>query len=390
MVFLKILIISIFIYHILVIFIGFYKDYNKYNMTVESILTNRFFIKENKTVNILIHCVSCGEFKCITPLIDMFIEKNIPYSVSIHTPTGFNMAKHKYNTFLKPYDSFLSMLHLFFVLKPQIIIISGSDTWPFFIFFSILLNTKIYYINYEIKNKFLRNSLHYYISTKIFLKQTKHPYLSKYKNKYFYLGDLKFLYKTNLNTIKNNKIILTIASAHKEEFKIHLNFIKKIINKNPNIKIIYIPRHLDWYSLLISKLKNIDFNISNNIHHVLNSKKNIQIFWKMGCLNTILQHSHICLMGGTFDDTGGHNLIEPGINKNPILTGPNTHTQENQVNILYVIKTQNCLDLVFKTDDLIKNKMYLKIGEENFKRIEREKKHIIENLQNLFFLSFTN
>ena len=95
-------------------------------------------------------------------------------------------------------------------------------------------------------------------------------------------------------------------------------------------------------------------------------------------------------MGGTFDDTGGHNLIEPGINKNAILTGPNTHTQENQVNILYVIKTQNCLDLVFKTDDLIKNKMYLKIGEENFKRIEREKKHIIENLQNLFFLSFNN
>ena len=105
----------------------------------------------------------------------------------------------------------------------------------------------------------------------------------------------------------------------------------------------------------------------------------------MGYLNKILQQSHLCLMGGTFNDTGGHNLIEPCINKNAILTGPNTHTQENQVNILYVIKTQNCLDLVFKTDDLIKNKMYLKIGEENFKRIEREKKHIIENLKSLYF-----
>ena len=57
MVFLKILIISIFIYHLLVIFIGFYKDYNKYNMTVESILTNGFFIKKIKPMNILIHWV---------------------------------------------------------------------------------------------------------------------------------------------------------------------------------------------------------------------------------------------------------------------------------------------------------------------------------------------
>ena len=90
-------------------------------------------------------------------------------------------------------------------------------------------------------------------------------------------------------------------------------------------------------------------------------------------------------MGGTFNDTGGHNLIEPGINKNAILTGPNTHTQENQVNILYVIKTQDCFDLVLKTEDIIKNKMYKNIGEENFNIIEREKKHIIKNLKSLYF-----
>ena len=42
------------------------------------------------------------------------------------------------------------------------------------------------------------------------------------------------------------------------------------------------------------------------------------VCWKYGLLSNIYSKSHICLMGDTFNNVGGHNLIEPAINKNVI------------------------------------------------------------------------
>ena len=89
-------------------------------------------------------------------------------------------------------------------------------------------------------------------------------------------------------------------------------------------------------------------------------------------------------MGDTFNNIGGHNLIEPGLNKNTILTGPNVYTIKNQINILDNVIINNNLDeLIINTEYLIVNKKYNKYGEDNYKCIINKKSQIEKNLDKL-------
>ena len=154
--------ICIIFYHIIVLFVGIYKDIFKYNISLKNIIQRRFFL-HGEPIDVLIHAVSCGEAKSALHLIDKLIEKKIKYRLSVHTPSGFGIAKKRTDdVFLKPYETLFSMLHMFLILKPKIIVISGSDTWPCFIFFALLFNVKIYYINYKIKKLSTQHDKYYH------------------------------------------------------------------------------------------------------------------------------------------------------------------------------------------------------------------------------------
>ena len=367
----------LFLLDLFIIIILLLKDILKYKISTKHLI-KRFIPDELNKIDVLIHAVSCGESKLTLPIIEKLEEKNIKVKLSVHTPTGFELVKKYTNkAFLKPYDIFLTTFYIFYKLRPKVIIISVSDTWPYFILFSKLFGCKIFYVNYKIKkNKVLRNYIHYIISEKIYLSQQKIE-----TRKYSYLGDLKLLEKKQNIHSKKNKLRIIIASANKNEFDLHLEYIKYLINKYPKIQIIYVPRHLNWLDFFKNKIKDIDYYFINNIDDIDKYDNNLFICWKIGLLNQLYSKTNICLMGDTFNNIGGHNLIEPGLNKNTILTGPNVHTIQNQINILdNVIINKNLNELIINTEYLIVNKKYNKYGEDNYKCIINKKSQIENNL----------
>lgn len=383
-------------YHIIILFVSLFEDIFNNGVSLKYIIKNRFFLKD-KSTDILIHAASCGEAKSALPLIDKLIKKKIKYRLSVNTPSGFGIAKKSTdNVFLKPYDTLFSMLHMFLILKPKIIVISGSDTWPCFIFFALLFNVKIYYINYKIKKlggirNCIRNKLHYSLSTNIYLleKQERQKSFGIIHEKYMFMGDLKFLYLKKANK-KFTTLTLAIVSAHQDEFTVHLQYIKYLIDRYPFIKIIYIPRHLNWLGIFKQQTKNVDYIFIKDVNNTDNvlTNCNLQVCWKFGLVDTVLSKSHICLMGNTFNGGGGHNLIEPAINKNAIITGPYTRTCQNQVNILNIIKTNTISELISSTCKIITGKKYLIYGNKNYDCVLKYKKHIEKNLDN-FIIKLT-
>ena len=92
-------------------------------------------------------------------------------------------------------------------------------------------------------------------------------------------------------------------------------------------------------------------------------------------------------MGDTFNSVGGHNLLEPAINNNIILTGPNIITCKHQINLIPHFYLNNDLDELTKNiNNIIKSYNFRKIY--NDIKLEKIKEKIINKLENIINLSY--
>ena len=86
-------------------------------------------------------------------------------------------------------------------------------------------------------------------------------------------------------------------------------------------------------------------------------------------------------MGDTFNKIGGHNLVEPAINKNIILIGPNYNTCIDMVNLLNgIVKIKDISQLNEESQKIIDNKIYLDYGIINFNCIKKYRKDLFLKL----------
>jgi len=361
----------IFLYQILICIVGTWKDVTKYQMPWK-IYSKRWFQCVSRT-DILIHAASCGEAMAMVPVISYLTkyQKNMKYTLSVHTYTGYILVKknipQSVDLVLKPFDTLLTMLGLFLQLWPKGVIISESDTCPCFLFMAKLFRVPIFYMNYKYKpEKPLRNLLHRGIA--------QHIYTQNYTSNsmYTFIGNLKFLAVKKEATLKKQKIPLTIiiASAGKDEIEIHLNYIRAF----PNVRFIYVPRHLSWDVKPYFDRLNRPYSVITSLASFHETSTSIVVCSAIGMLDSLYKKSHICLMGDTFNKIGGHNLIEPAIKQNAIILGPNFHTcSADLLNITY---TQSERDLIKKTRDLLENDAYMFAGKENQLLIYKYRKTI--------------
>jgi len=358
----------IILYHILICFVGTWKDFTKYKMPWH-VLKQRWFQRVNRT-DVLIHAVSCGEAMAMIPVMAYLTKCGIKYTLSIHTYTGYTlikkMAPDDVNILLKPFDLLFNMFLFFGQLRPKAIIISESDTCPCFLFVAKLFRIPIFYMNYKYKpDKPLRNLLHRSIAKRIYTQNYCHG------TSYAFVGNLKFL------AVKKDKIrggkhglrpTIIIASAGEDEIEIHLNYIKAF----PDVRFIYVPRHLSWdVKPYFDRLNQPYSVITENLSVIDN---NILICSAFGMLEKLYKKSDICLMGDTFNNVGGHNLIEPAIQQNAIILGPNYHTCKEIADMLHITYVTSETDLIRHTKVLMEN--YTEIGQENQLRIYTYRREI--------------
>jgi len=363
------------IFYIIFIIVCISVDIIRYQVDFNTII-NRFNYFKFKKTDILMHGASCGESQIAIPIIKKLENFHTKVNLSVTTPTGFKLVrKYTDNVFLKPYDEIFSMLIMFAIMRPKTLIIIERDVWPFYILFAKIFNCRIFFINYKIKNK-ITDRIHYLLADKIFTINE----CNSLKKKYIHLGDLKLLDLSNNSYKKSNKFLfIVIASAGRDEIDIHKKYISYLL-KYPNIKIIYVPRHLNWKKTFKEHFKCFNYIFINNIKDIYHNK--ISVCWKIGLLNQIYKHSHICLMGDTFNNVGGHNLLEPGISNNIILTGPNISTCKHQIKLIpHFYLCNNLSDLILISNRVIKNYYTQEIN--NTVKILKTKKYIENKLDDI-------
>ncbi len=321
----------------------------------------RIFIKLPgfKEKTILFHCSSIGEINAIKELILVLREKfpQTPIVITTFTETALNQAeKITQYSYLIPFDIKFVVKKFLKKINPFIVFIAETEIWPNFIIESSKIS-RVFIVNGRISEKsfkkyllikplisyifksvekifvqseddFNRFSLFYPAEKIIIAGNTKYDAMKVKEEDINYENELKKL------DFQNKKII-TFGSVHPGEFETIIKSFKLLKEAYPDIRYIIVPRHIekiDEFKKIVEKSK-IRYAIISEVEKKEDIFKDfydteILLVDKIGVLLYFYSISIISFVGGTLNNIGGHNLIEPSVYSKPVIFGPNYFNQK--------------------------------------------------------------
>ena len=365
-------------------------------------------IKRPKKNLIWINAVSLGELRSTIPLIKILLKQNYNILVTTVTTTSASHVK----TIIKKIDS-KNIIHQFSPIdhplsnkiflnhwNPCCLILIESEIWPNLINISykkgiplVLLQGRITERSYKrwlyvkslsvlIFNKFCLIISQDIINGQRFEKlgatnvkkginlknAVPAPFMDKIKE------------KSLISNINNRKVLLFASIHNNIENEAAITAHIKVKKYTKNLLTIIVPRHPEMADqiLSLSKKYDLDTKIRSYDQHINNST-DIYIADTIGELGSFFKIADICFMGGTLSNKGGHNLIEPAIEKCAIIYGPDVSNHQDISDILIknnaAIQIKNIKELYTEIIKLYQN-------EENIKKFSDLAYNITNKLGN--------
>lgn len=342
------LLLTILLYNVLfsislpIIFLMFLRRvYNKKDslLSIGQKFVVSYIFSRQKKYDIWLHAASVGETKSM----DFIIKKHIELGHKILVTTGTFTSKKIVTSYNNPdiEHRFIPLdfipFILFFLYKHRVrsIIIAESEIWPNLFYTFKLLKMNAVLLNADISLKSRERWSRYAFvlsgllsSCRIITAQNKTTatFLQKFHNNTHYMGNMKLLnlnaeYKPKNKTIidfcQGDAPILTVASTHRGEDEYITEAIAKYRGK---YKFIYVARHPERtpeVKLLLDN-HNITYSTLSEYGH----GKECLVIDSIGHLMDALYFSKISVYGGSFlPHLAGHNILEAGIFKVPVVTG---------------------------------------------------------------------
>ena len=323
------------------------------------------FSKNKKPAGTLIwiHAASVGETLSALPLIERLVNFSPDYNILLTTGTktsknliserNLKRVVHQYF----PWDAISYCDRFLNYWRPDIAIFLESEIWP-----NHLIQTKkkqipIILVNARMTEKsqvrwfkFKKTISHLLSVFSLIISQdsTSEKRLKELgaKNVLTY-GNLKhdsemlpYSSKTfsEFEISSSGRNILVASSTHVGEEGRVLKIFKDLLPSMPNLLLVLAPRHPDRRRDVVNEIKNAGFFASDFIlrSNSLNFDKNTKIFVldSIGELGYFYKKANSVILGGAFENFGGHNPIEPARFGNAIFTGVNFYNFEEEYNNL--------------------------------------------------------
>jgi 3-deoxy-D-manno-octulosonic-acid transferase len=382
----QLLTIVIVIFSPLLILIRFYKkkDHKKRFLEKFTIYQNKTNFKKKN--NIWFHAVSIGELISIIPLI-IQLEKNEKIDNILVTTSTLSSAylfenfqfKKTFHKFF-PLDFYLFTSRFLKLWKPKVAIFIDSEIWPNTFrelkkkkIALLLINarlTKKSFSRWRLVSNYAKkifNSINIaYPQNKETSKYLKNLGLKNIKN----FGNLKFI-KHNFE--KNNKLskstieqfkdrLIWIASSTHPNEELIIGSAHKVLKKKyKNLLTIIIPRHIERSEEILQKLKKEKLNIIvRSTGKKIKFDTDIFLVDKFGETKMFFKISKFAFIGGSLNNHGGQNPIEPAQHNLKVVHGPNI---ENFREIYHLFKKKkisyrvnNLKQLIKIADHILSNK----------------------------------
>lgn len=335
---------------------------------------------ESKTI--LFYGVSVGEVIAIENLIKKTRETfpDLQIILLTGTKTGQEIAQKKLSQtcdFISyfPFDFPFCIENMLKKLKPNAVFVVETELWPNFANIMHKKKIPLFIINGRISDRTYNSykKLSFFFApilkkyTKIFTqsKQDNEKLISIGANPdtTVVMGNLKFDIKKPdtlpscpiLGFEKNPQTRILIAgSTHAGEDEIILETYSELKKNIPNLKLIIAPRHPERNENVYYLIKESGFGCSKRSEYgTFNQDKvptDIILLDTMGELGSFYCVCDVAFIGGSFNQTGGHNPLEATIFGKPTVSGPSVHNFKD----IYSILTSSNAGKIVKTQEELK------------------------------------
>ena len=301
------------------------------------------FSKDDRVIHI--HACSVGEALAIENLVKEIKSKIPEHKIVVTTFTyaGQQIAQKKFENIADyvtyfPFDTPISVNKFLSKIKPAISIIAETEIWPYFAYSCKKRNIPLIIINARISDL----SYSSYKRAKLFFKIVLANYKAVYsqsiedKNKFIsigldenkadVMGNLKFDIEPTEEKVdigQGGYRIFLAGSTHKPENEIVISTYEKLKQKHSDLKLLIAPRHLERVEEIkdIVKKHNLSYGLRSQ-DCKFSSSIDVIILDTLGELKKMYSICDIAFIGGSFNNTGGHNPLEAAIFEKPVVSGP--------------------------------------------------------------------
>ena len=375
------------------------KDVTSWKIKMGNFDLPKNFDKSKKTI--MIHGVSVGEVVSLEKLIRKVKEEfpNHNLVLTTGTKTGQETAIKKMGD-VADFITYFPLDIKFFVEKfldkinPDVILIAETEIWPIFIYTAKKRNIKTYIINgrmsdesfkmYKILKPFFKNVLPMYsgIFVQSEIDKARLNEAGANINQLDVMKNLKFdvnKFDVDIDLNTNNSKVLIAGSTHKGEDEIVLRVYKKLKELIPNLKLLLAPRHITRTPDVQNLIKS--FNFSYNLYSKnkqFSDNSDILLLDVMGELAKLYAKIDVAFIGGSFNNTGGHNPLEAIIFDKPTISGPSI---KNFRDIYAILKMNNAAFVVNNEEEFFEIAKKLFLDEKYYQEIKNNANKAFKNQQ---------
>lgn len=377
------------------------------------ILERLGFVQKINTPVIWIHCVSVGEFRASITLIDTLIKQHPQHKILVTTttPTGSSALKQHYKNqvlhYYFPFDLSLIVKRYIKRVNPDLCILMETEIWPNLIHAlkqrnipSILINARLSRRSLEKYQKFapklISKTLNQLtlIATQNQNSATRFIQLGVVENKVINTGNIKFDLNPTANSATTETLkqiigprkVITFASTHAgEEAEIIKHYVK--VKEQIDALLVIIPRHPERFNEVEKLAKNADLTVARRSNATPNNTAQILLGDSIGEMLSYFAISDIVFMGGSLNQTGGHNMLEPAAHSKAIIFGPNVFNfaeiSADLLNNQASIQVQNAQALFTQIISLLGNSQQLEVLGKNAKQYFDSQKGAVKKIAKL-------
>src|SRR5699024_3851564 len=305
--------------------------------------SQRFGFQKIASAEILIHAVSLGEVRAVTPLVKRLLAENPTQKIlfTATTLTGSDQIQRSFKDALEsrqlihtylPLDFGPSMALFLKKVAPKVILIMETEIWPNFILQAKKQHIPLYIISACLSDRSYRRyqkiqkSIHLLLSDVTVLAQTDEDVLrfevlgvksAKRMGNIKYdltVPEIVFQRLAILNQDRQEDAIYWIAaSTHEEEEEIIMEAFIRAKRRLPQLRLILAPRHPERFQevklLLDEYIDAHDFSLSIRSEGELSDLNPEADIWLVDTLGELLlfyAFADIATVGGSFVPIGGH------------------------------------------------------------------------------------
>jgi 3-deoxy-D-manno-octulosonic-acid transferase len=286
---------------------------------------------------IWVHAASVGEVRAVAPLVQALMESGERILFTSFTATGYRAIQREFADSVRiaviPIDCYWHCRQFYTRHNIKLGVIMETELWPELLYQARRQDIDLLLVNARLSkkslqsNKFVRglltDTLAYFAQILVRGGDDLEAFESLDANleQVRILGNLKAAPQAPAPSARLvDRDYLLLASSHTGEER---DFLAARPAALQSMLMVIAPRHPTRSKSIQADIDSLGMNYAvRSKAQPVTLETEVYLADTLGELGSLMAHARIVIMGGSFDDTGGHNLIEPASIGCAIITGP--------------------------------------------------------------------